>query len=278
MSSEIAKKRGRPKKVISDPVESEIPETTKKSTIRAKSTKAAASKSSTPKAKTATPAKASASKPAASSLPPQKSTTSKTPSPPAKKPESQTPPLASAKQPPKTPVTPETSKILSKVRELSHETIRKSEEAAESSKPSPKHLDSEPAPTPQTTTPLPHPTATAAKPNISPPKPPPAPKATAPPTTKPHVPLASLNSEIVSNITTRAGARPNTAGSRALPANYKLAARKVTMAIVAAPILIVTSYVLYERLVLGEERKLLVKPLPPVESDQAVKIEPIKSE
>ncbi|TVY89806.1 hypothetical protein LAWI1_G002974 [Lachnellula willkommii] len=274
MSSEIARKRGRPKKVISDPVESEIPETTKKSTTRAKSTKAAASKSSTPKAKTATPAKASVSKPAASSLPPQKATTSKAPSPPVKKPESQTPPPAPApaKQPPKTPVTPETSKILSKVRELSQETIPKLEEAARSSKPSPTNLGSEPVSTPQTNTPPPNPT------NISPPKPPPAPKATAPSATKPHVPLASLNSEIVSNISTRAGARPNTAGSRALPPNYKMAARKVTMAIVAAPILIVTSYVLYERLVLGEERKLLVKPLPPVESEQAVKIEAIQSE
>ncbi|TVY32451.1 hypothetical protein LSUB1_G008289, partial [Lachnellula subtilissima] len=128
-----------------------------------------------------------------------------------------------------------------------------------------------PVPTPQTNTPPPNPITTAPKPNISPPKPPPTAKATAPPATKPHVPLAELNSAIVSNISTRAGARPNTAGSRALPPNYKSVARKITMGIVAAPILIVTSYVLYERLVLGEERKLLGKTSTPAEPDQDVK-------
>ncbi|PSS15257.1 hypothetical protein M430DRAFT_29245 [Amorphotheca resinae ATCC 22711] len=45
-----------------------------------------------------------------------------------------------------------------------------------------------------------------------------------------------------------------------LPSNYKSVANKVTMVIVAMPILLVTSWVLYERLVLGEERKLLVQP------------------
>jgi hypothetical protein len=67
------------------------------------------------------------------------------------------------------------------------------------------------------------------------------------PAGKPHVPLAQLNSDIVSNITTRAGARPNTEGSKQLPQNYKAVSRKVTMAIVALPIAIVTSYVLYQR-------------------------------
>jgi len=85
---------------------------------------------------------------------------------------------------------------------------------------------------------------TAPGPSSTPPstKPPPS-----KPAGKPHVPLAQLNSDIVSNITTRAGARPNTEGSKQLPKNYKTVSRKVTMAIVALPIAIVTSYVLYQR-------------------------------
>jgi len=75
----------------------------------------------------------------------------------------------------------------------------------------------------------------------------------------------------VSNISTRAGARPNVGSGKPLPKNYKPIARKVTMAIVAMPIAIVTSYVLYQRLVLGEDRKLLVKPgLSVVETPAAV--------
>jgi hypothetical protein len=43
----------------------------------------------------------------------------------------------------------------------------------------------------------------------------------------------------------------------------------VTATIVALPIAIVTSYFLYQRLVLGEERKVLVvKPVPTVNSEE----------
>ncbi|KAH7048353.1 hypothetical protein B0J12DRAFT_113015 [Macrophomina phaseolina] len=49
-----------------------------------------------------------------------------------------------------------------------------------------------------------------------------------------------------------------------LPAKYKPAARRVTLAMVAAPIAIVTSWVLYERLVLGRERKEISRLMPPL--------------
>ncbi|RKF53436.1 hypothetical protein OnM2_105008 [Erysiphe neolycopersici] len=48
--------------------------------------------------------------------------------------------------------------------------------------------------------------------------------------------------------------------SKPLPPNYKSTKRKVTMAIVALPIVFVTSWVLFERLWLGKERKELVPP------------------
>lgn len=41
---------------------------------------------------------------------------------------------------------------------------------------------------------------------------------------------------------------------------YAPVARRVTLAMVAAPIAIVTSYVLFQRLVLGQERKKLISP------------------
>lgn len=116
------------------------------------------------------------------------------------------------------------------------------------------------------------------------------------PKPKPHIPIAALNSAVVSNISERAGARPNTARSKALPQSYNTVARKITLAIVAMPIAIVTSYVLYQRckcssskiqvdgeaknrinrnaVVLGDDRKLLVVPgmakveSPPTESSK----------
>jgi hypothetical protein len=111
-----------------------------------------------------------------------------------------------------------------------------------------------------------------------------------PPASQPHtqqpqksIPIAALNSTIVSQISSRAGARPGRPPTD-LPANYKPVARRVTLAIVALPIAIVTSWVLYQRrkfsiylqcldsyidradiadglqVVLGEERKHLVRP------------------
>ncbi|CUS12459.1 unnamed protein product [Tuber aestivum] len=44
-----------------------------------------------------------------------------------------------------------------------------------------------------------------------------------------------------------------------LPERYRPAYRKVRTVVVMLPIAIVTSYVLYQRVVLGEERKVLVK-------------------
>ncbi|RKF76890.1 hypothetical protein GcM3_076008 [Golovinomyces cichoracearum] len=56
------------------------------------------------------------------------------------------------------------------------------------------------------------------------------------------------------------GAAPNIHKPKSLPANYNATKRKVTMTIVALPIALVTSWVLFERLVLGKERKELVPP------------------
>ncbi|TQS37111.1 hypothetical protein Golomagni_02425 [Golovinomyces magnicellulatus] len=55
-------------------------------------------------------------------------------------------------------------------------------------------------------------------------------------------------------------AAPNIHKPKPLPANYNATKRKVTMTIVALPIALVTSWVLFERLVLGKERKELVPP------------------
>ncbi|KAI9712891.1 MAG: hypothetical protein M1812_006760 [Candelaria pacifica] len=78
---------------------------------------------------------------------------------------------------------------------------------------------------------------------------------------KPTLSPSSLNSFAVSQLSTgRFGTKPKT-NDAALPANYKSAARRFTFAIIALPIAIVTSYVLYERL-LGQERKRLVRSPP----------------
>ncbi|PMD17172.1 hypothetical protein NA56DRAFT_281167 [Hyaloscypha hepaticicola] len=273
MSSEVVKKRGRPKKVISDPVEVEMPEATKKTTTRAKSTKAAPK---TPVAKVSTSAKPSpALKPVAKSIA-STPTVSKV----ANKPSGSSPagppktPRATAKPIVKTPVSPESSKILSQLREQHPKTAPSAADPTKATKPIPNPPTSTPSPA-YTAHPkaAPAPNTASSSPAKPPPKPVPTPFKPAnitakpippPPSTKPapkpHVPIAALNSEIVSNITTRAGARPNPTSGNPLPKNYKSVANKVTMAIVAMPIAIVTSWVLYERLVLGEERKNLVKP------------------
>ncbi|KAA8569982.1 hypothetical protein MFRU_005g01390 [Monilinia fructicola] len=77
------------------------------------------------------------------------------------------------------------------------------------------------------------------------------------------VPLKSLNQSITSRLTVPAGARPSLGGGeRPLPSNYQSVARRVTMTIVALPILLVTSWVLWDRLVLGEQRKSLIREPP----------------
>lgn len=75
--------------------------------------------------------------------------------------------------------------------------------------------------------------------------------------------ILGMNKEIVNNITQPHGARREAGrqGQRKegeLPPGYASTARKVTLAIVALPIALVTSWVLWERLVLGRERKELV--------------------
>ncbi|PMD28951.1 hypothetical protein L207DRAFT_642760 [Hyaloscypha variabilis F] len=271
MSSEAVKKRGRPKKVISDPVEVEVPETTKKTTTRAKSTKAGP-KTATAKASTSAKppvAEKPISKPIASSAaalkvaskPSGVSTTSPSKLPPAP-----------AKPTVNTSVSPESSKILKGLREQFPKTAPPAAEPSKLSKQTPTSTVPKPppsfpaqtkAPPPiKTSNPIKSSTKQASTSNkltpavVKPVPPPPAVK----PIPKLHVPIAALNSEIVSNISTRAGARPNASQGNPLPKNYKSVANKVTMAIVAMPIAIVTSWVLYERLVLGEDRKHLVKP------------------
>jgi hypothetical protein len=240
MSAEGVKKRGRPKKLISDPVEIEMPEK-KKSTTRAKSTKAAVK-----------PAKPTASEPVAATVSKTARITS-TNTKAASKPPAPSPP-ASAKTEPKpalskpatkTPVTPETSKILEQVRDLAAKKVPASPDPTKVSKPSPTTT----TPGPASASPETPSASTNTPPPYSEPIPPPKPTKIPPAASKApqKIPFAAMNSEIVSNISTRAGARPNAGPSGKLPPNYKSTARKYTAAIVAMPILIVTSYVLYER-------------------------------
>ncbi|EPE26740.1 hypothetical protein GLAREA_02654 [Glarea lozoyensis ATCC 20868] len=160
-------------------------------------------------------------------------------------------------------ITTETSKILKEVRELSQKNPSSLFENPSSTESATSTLHT-PASAPATrSVPAVATISTSIKeiPRMSPPsnsKPPP--NAKPKPIPKPHIPIAGLNKEIVSNITARAGARPRPAGNSGLPPSYNNVARKVTMAIVAAPIAIVTSYVLYQRLVLKEEQKYLVQP------------------
>ncbi|KAG4437807.1 hypothetical protein IFR05_006694 [Cadophora sp. M221] len=155
--------------------------------------------------------------------------------------------------------TTDTSKSQSGATARSNPVSSQQKPASSTISSDPKISAKQPPPPPSAGKPTarPPPPPSAAKPTPAP-KPAPKPTPTSPP--KANIPLAQLNSTIVSNIATRAGARPNTSGSQQLPKNYKPVARKVTMTIVALPILIVTSYVLYQRLVLGEEKKMLVKP------------------
>ncbi|KAI9815978.1 MAG: hypothetical protein M1827_001970 [Pycnora praestabilis] len=69
---------------------------------------------------------------------------------------------------------------------------------------------------------------------------------------------SSINAYAVSQLSARRSGPPPRIDDGRLPDKYKSAARRITMAIVALPIAIVTSYVLYQRVVMGEERKRLV--------------------
>ncbi|KAH6692803.1 hypothetical protein BKA61DRAFT_624635 [Leptodontidium sp. MPI-SDFR-AT-0119] len=299
MSAEVAKKRGRPKKVISDPVEVgvEITESAKKvGTTRAKSTKtvAKATKAAKGDGVKKSVVKAGGASAGLKSVP-------KIEEAPGKSGVKEGVKVVGGKSTPARPATTTaaaTSKILEQVKEMeakkagvsqesakgttaavgkglapeaAKEVERSQQELATKESKSGVTAKSNPVPPqqkPSSSSKSPDPKIVAKQP--PPPQPPvgkttpppssPPPSAKPTPTPKSHIPLAQLNSTIVSNITTRAGARPNTPGSQQLPKNYKPVARKVTMAIVALPILIVTSYVLYQRLVLGEEKKMLVQP------------------
>lgn len=73
-----------------------------------------------------------------------------------------------------------------------------------------------------------------------------------------------MNSAIVDGIARPNGARPS-GKAHPLPKGYNAVARKVTLAIVALPVAVVTSWVLWERLVMGQERKELIRPYLPDE-------------
>ena len=274
MSAEVvAKKRGRPKKVIVDPIEVESIKTT---TTRAKSTKATvkavavkpvAAKSTTA-TKTVTASKAASAsvrKASPKAIAPKSS--------PAKA------PLPSSQSPPSTTTKPiakaedreaivQGSQILSKVQEKQGSPSAKFTATQSSSQLATPSSQISHMPAPLSTTPVAAPIEAAKQPNQDPPhaappkvvkpysaasstsKPVPMAKAPPPPpkaAPAPKLPIAALNSAIVNNISTRAGAKPNMGSSKSLPANYKSNARKVTMFIVALPLLVFSSYGLYQR-------------------------------
>jgi hypothetical protein len=284
MSAEVVKKRGRPKKVVSEPIAAESMEPVKKGT-RQKSTKASAPLSATTSNEAAKLPMATAEDASITSIAAQKKTNRiKSPtvsvntssSPPTTPPEaiSETLP-APTKSPTKSSppkVTPANSKILNQVRALSSKAPSAGKSSSAASK-SPNPTSPASPTTSKNTKSLSQTNAT--KPSASEPSSKPSlPKAEQehpvssqsdvlnasllqpspiPSTSQPHaqqpqkrVPIAALNSSIVSQISSRAGARPGRPPTD-LPVNYKPVARRVTLAIVALPIAIVTSWVLYQR-------------------------------
>jgi len=280
MSAEAVKKRGRPKKVVSESIAAESVEPANKG-IRQKPTKASASLSTTSNEASKFPT-ATVEDAAITSIAAQKKTSrTKTPTIAAKTPSSppttsreaisETPPApiksSTKSSPPK--VIPANSKILNQVRALSS----KAPSAGKSSSATSKH----PSPTSpaslttskntkshsQTNTTKTSAPISSLKPSL--PKAEQEPPVSSqsdllsgssspiPPISQTHVqqpqksiPVAALNSTIVSQISSRAGARPGRPPTN-LPANYKSVARRVTLTIVALPIAIVTSWVLYQR-------------------------------
>jgi hypothetical protein len=85
----------------------------------------------------------------------------------------------------------------------------------------------------------PHPAAASTPPATS--------QSSAPSSASSKPSLANFNASLVSQLSQRGGARPGPAQKTELPKNYKSVSRKVTLAMVAAPIAIVTSWVLWER-------------------------------
>ncbi|KAK6603619.1 hypothetical protein H4I96_06387 [Botrytis cinerea] len=93
----------------------------------------------------------------------------------------------------------------------------------------------------------------------------PKPARTAAKPTKSELPLKALNQSITSRLTTPSGARSmgKGRGEKPLPGNYQSVARRVTMTIVALPILFVTSWVLWDSSRTGEKSLLREPPMVP---------------
>ncbi|KAI9879487.1 MAG: hypothetical protein M1830_008363 [Pleopsidium flavum] len=226
MSAEMIRKRGRPRKPNGiTPFEADIVEISPpaKTTARKRSTKAAASvETSVPKPSTAKPS----AKLAASAVPGRVTTPS------IKQSAQPSPPPAQAPKPTvnQSPVTPATSTILKAVadkRDSASDHTTKNERPILKGAPV-----EEPSIIPTQSRP------SAPSPALSP---------------------ASINAYAVSQLSSRPSRPPPKIGDGRLPEKYKPAARRITFVIVALPIAIVTSYVLYQRLVLGQERKRLIR-------------------
>jgi hypothetical protein len=254
MSSEVVKKRGRPKKVLSDPIEVEKPEILGKSTTRAKSTKVIAKPTKTKPNASAKPSANSKTAPKSASVP------STSP-----KPINATPTSAAKLEPPpetKMAFNPEPteadrrSKILEELRKKGNGPFTKigtvvpaktNPHAANYSKPV-TSSSSQPKSTPMATK-TSNPINSIPQLTNTPPSQSPKPSAHTTShngTPKQQIPFKEMNAEIVSKISSAAGAKPGTSKGD-MGSKYKSAARRVTATIVALPILLVTSWVLYER-------------------------------
>lgn len=273
MTSEVVKKRGRPKKVISESISGENMEQVKKATVRQKSTKAsappAATSNKSAKLSAATPedisvtstvGKKISEKSKNPTVAAKTSSSTQTTSPDAMPESLPVPPNTPAiSSPPK--ITPANSKILNQVRAISSKTPAASKPSPSLKSPTPPPASTATAsskaakafPQTNTTKQSALTSSTRAPPQKSEPEPlasfqAKALKASSPLPQQPSksIPIAALNSSIVSEISSRAGARPSRPLTE-LPATYKPTARKVTMVIIALPIAIVTSWVLYER-------------------------------
>ncbi|TKA77544.1 hypothetical protein B0A49_02771 [Cryomyces minteri] len=154
--------------------------------------------------------------------------------------------------------------------------------ASSSRKPQPPRPTPPTPSTPSTPSTTPSTASTTTPPSATPPplSPPPTPKSNPP---NPLLSPKTLNRFVVEQLTARRpppGAnQPHPSAAEdaskravktgALPAKYRTAARRITLAMVALPIAIVTSWVLWNRVLKGEERKRLVRttPPPPVPSE-----------
>ncbi|KAF2109272.1 hypothetical protein BDV96DRAFT_652119 [Lophiotrema nucula] len=258
-ATEVVKKRGRPKKVVEDV--SAVEEAKVKGTRNA-STKAA------PATRTAS---SSASVKTLKSTPKLNPKTAKTIPSKAK----EEPKKAAVKPARPTPVTPETSKILQKVAQTRAEQSRPPPQPAQASSPprqppaKPATPAPPPAPTPtpssipqrppNTTIPLPRNPIDPSNPQHRPLQPPqpaqPHPRPSAYPTPKlpiipphsstpPRPATAAFNAQVEANKVAYTGK---------LDPKYRPAARRVTAIMVGIPVVLVTSWELYQRFFMGKD-------------------------